>query len=177
MSFFINPYTLTKRNLVSNGDFSNLTGLTIHSGEWYGGVPASWQSESSASSAYSVKLSGGKYYANLNQLSQTEVVGNTATVFKPLYQAIAALPIQRTLTATLTVISLTGAPYSMGVALYVGPYTANNILALYNSPFDAVTRTITLVANNAPANAAFTLAVWQAGNTAPGVTDVTLYAD
>lgn len=179
MSFIIDPYRFQRTNLIQNGDFSNVSGMGVTGGGWYNGVPPMWSTESNiANAGYSVLLLEGKYYANLNTLSVTEGTSTTTTKFQPLYQEIAALPIQTTLTATWTIRSLNGYSYTMGAAFYVGAWNSNNnFVAAYTSPFDANTRTVSLVTSNFPANTLITFAMWQASNTAPGVTDLTIYAD
>jgi hypothetical protein len=178
MSFIIDPYRFQRTNLIQNGDFSNVSGMGVTGGGWYNGVPPMWSTQSNVANAgYSVLLLEGKYYANLNTLSVTEGI-TTTTKFQPLYQESAALPIQTTLTATWTIRSLNGYSYTMGAAFYVGAWNPNNnFVAVYTSPFDANTRTVSLVTSNFPANTLITFAMWQAGNTAPGVTDLTIYAD
>lgn len=179
MSLIIDSYRFQRTNLIQNGDFSNVSGMGVTGGGWYNGVPPMWSTESNiANAGYSVLLLEGKYYANLNTLSVTEGTVDVTTKFQPLYQEMSALPIQRTLTATWTIRSLNGYSYTMGAAFYEGSYNPlNNFVAVYTSPFDANTRTVTLVASNFPANTLITFAMWQVGNTAPGVTDLTIYAD
>lgn len=78
---------------VTNGSFTNLTGLANHGGGWYGGVPAGWSTATTPANAYTVLNSGGTYYANLQQL------GGTAP-FAPLRQNVGAVDITSDVTLT-----------------------------------------------------------------------------
>jgi hypothetical protein len=164
-------------NLVQNGKFSDISGMGVTGGGWYNNIPPMWATDSEiANGGYSVLLLEGKYYANLNTLSVTEGTNFVTTKFLPLYQEIAPRPTQRTLTATWTIRSLNGFPYHMGAAFYEGKLALNNFVAVYNSPLDANTRIVSLVARNFPANTLITFAMWQSGTNAPGVSDLTIYS-
>jgi hypothetical protein len=64
--------------LVTNGNFSNLTGLTFVGGGWYSGVPTGWSSNK-PDTTYSVLLTGDTYVANLAQLTRTSPAFNALT--------------------------------------------------------------------------------------------------
>jgi hypothetical protein len=173
MSLLINPYSLTRVNLVQNGDFKNVSGMP-QSGPWYGGVPPLWTSIAAGStSGFTVLNNGGVFYANLQTLSETN--SPTAPNFRPLYQVIAPIPYTRIFVATWSVVSLTGSNYFNGAAIYPNSLS-DTPLVLYSSPFDNQSRTVSMSAS-VPANTLTLLAFWQAAGTAPGITNVTLYAD
>lgn len=173
MSLLINPYSLTRVNLVKNGDFKNVSGMP-QSGPWYGGVPPLWQSISASSgSPFTVLNNSGTFYANLNTLSETN--SPTAPNFRPLYQVIAPIPYTRTFLATWSIISLNGSNYFNGAGIYPNNLSATP-LVIYASPFDNQSRTASMSVS-VPANTSTILAFWQAAGTAPGITNVTLYAD
>ncbi|NBS50248.1 MAG: hypothetical protein EBS97_06525 [Verrucomicrobia bacterium] len=54
-----------------NGDFQDLTGLTITGGGWYGGVPTGWSGSSFPGYEIYNNGAGSNFVANLNQLSKT----------------------------------------------------------------------------------------------------------
>lgn len=175
MSFVINPYAFERVNLVQNGDFSNISGMGVTGGGWYNNTPPSWLTQSTArDSGFSVLLSGGQYRANLNTLSQT--VSPTLPNFYPLYQEIASLPFERTYTAAWTISSLNNNSYFLGAALFASSL-GTAPLVIYSSPFDNATRTVSMTTNPVPANTVIIIAFWQASYTAPGITNVQLYAD
>jgi hypothetical protein len=117
-----------------------------------------------------VLLLEGKYYANLNALS------STSSAFQPLWQNIFFSSSESNFTASWTIRSLNGFPYTMGAAFYEEE-SFGAPFAVYTSPWDANTRTVSLVSGALPSYTAISFAMWQSGNTAPGVTDLTIYKD
>lgn len=76
-AFVINPYAFTK-NLVVNGDFSDVTGLTSNVANWWvRGIPAGWTAAAATAntSDFVVRLKDGRYYANLGILSREPAAG------------------------------------------------------------------------------------------------------
>ena len=59
---------------VTNGDFSDLTGLQERADGWYAGVPAGWSTTVSVegSTNYSIRKEAGDFVANVSALSQTQ---------------------------------------------------------------------------------------------------------
>jgi hypothetical protein len=169
MSFVINPYFFQNVNVVKNGDFSNVSGMGVTGGGWYNNTPPSWVTESpNRNAGYSVLQLEGKYYANLNALS-------SSSVFQPLWQNTVYSTSGSIFTATWTIRSLNGYPYTMGAAFYEED-AFDFPIATYTSPFDANTRTVSLATPALGPFALISFAMWQSGNTAPGVTDLTIYA-
>lgn len=59
---------------ITNGDFSDLSGLQEAPNGWYAGVPAGWATTASTegSTNYSLRQEGGDFVANVAALSQTQ---------------------------------------------------------------------------------------------------------
>lgn len=155
--------------VLTNGDFSNLTGLT-NAGDWYFGVPTGWGTANSSgpgTPTYSVYVGGGApSVANLSQL------GYLGGGFNPLYQAIGSL--DATGTVTLTFETRNDWTPANAISVGVGIYPASDI-GTWGSPINFATVTTTgsqtLQAANVSAGVPLAIAFWTAGGT-PGLDNV-----
>jgi len=111
---------------VTNGDFSDLTGLTYVGGPWYSGVPAGWSTDF-ADTIYTVKYTGitngaFDYVANLSQLSRT------SPNFYALYQSVGTTDYISDVTLKFDLSNINGGGYEVGAAIFQGP-NFNTLLA------------------------------------------------
>ena len=148
---------------VSNGDFSNLSGLTNTGGGWYGGVPTGWSTQAAASN-----------YTVLNGVANLQSLG-PASPFHPLYQDLGTTDSLSTITLSFDLFALTGGPYNVGVGIYntsgANPTWSGVItFGTYNT-----TGSYNLVANNVAAGTPFTVAFWNPnGFAAAGLDNVSV---
>jgi fibronectin-binding autotransporter adhesin len=149
---------------VTNGSFTNLSGLSATGGGWYGGDPAGWSSDAPAS-GYSV-LTGATNYANLQALS-------TISPFAPLRQNVGTVDITSDVTITFTLTSLSGVS-SLGSALYnlaLTPYTS--ALASTNIGSISGVSTASFTARGVSPGTALYIAFWN-GSGAAGISGVSI---
>jgi len=153
---------------VTNGSFTNLTGLVNHGGGWYGGVPAGWSTATTPANAYTVLLSGGTYYANLQQL------GGTAP-FAPLRQNVGTVDITSDVTLTFTRNTLAGTS-SLGSAIYdlaLPAYTSH--LASYDSGSITGASTVSYTARGVGPGTSLYIAFWNGSSAAAaGISGVSI---
>lgn len=148
---------------VSNGDFSNLSGLVSHGGGWYGGVPAGWSTQVT-----------GPLYTVLNGVANLQSLGPTSP-FHPLYQDLGTTDSLSTITLSFDLSALTGGDYNVGVGIYnttgANPGWAGVIA--YSGYYAA--GSYNLVATNVPANTPITVAFWNVnGFAAAGLDNVSV---
>ena len=149
---------------VSNGDFSNLSGLTDHGGGWYGGVPTGWSTQVV-----------GPNYTVLNGVANLQTLGPTSPNFHPLYQDLGTTDSLSTITLSFDLSALTGGDYNVGVGIYnttgANPTWAGVIA--YGSY--TTTGSYNLVANNVAAGTPITVAFWNPnGFAAAGLDNVSV---
>lgn len=148
---------------VSNGDFSNLSGLTDLGGGWYGGVPAGWSTQVV-----------GPSYTVLNGVANLQSLGPTSP-FQPFYQDIGTTDSLSTITLSFDLSALQGGDYNVGVGIYnttgANPGWAG-VIAL-SSYF--ATGSYNLVATNVAAGTPITVAFWNVnGYAAAGLDNVSV---
>ncbi len=83
---------------ITNGDFQDLTGLTVQGGGWYNGVPAGWSSNTTARTYNVLDWNSGNFAANLQTLSQT------SPSFAPLYQSAGLLDSASKVSLSFTIL-------------------------------------------------------------------------
>ena len=126
---------------MTNGDFSNLSGLTDLGG-WYGGVPTGWSSPNT-NPAYSV----ANTTANLQTLSNAS---------NPFYQNVGTTDAVTTITLSFQVLQLQTTPPTVTVAIYNSTGAPFLTAALASGTYGVGSHT--LVASNVPANTPITVA-------------------
>jgi autotransporter-associated beta strand protein len=149
---------------VTNGSFTNLTGLTgPTAGVWYGGVPAGWSS-AAATSSYTVRT-GGTNYANLQTL------GPSSPSFNPLRQNVGTVDITSDIILTFTQNSLSGTS-GLGSGIYdlASPSSA---LASYNSGPITSASTVSYTARGVGPGTSLYIAFWNS-LTAAGISGVSI---
>jgi autotransporter-associated beta strand protein len=110
---------------VTNGSFTNITGLSNTGGGWYGGVPAGWTSAAPVN-PYSVLNSGGTYYANLQSL------GPGGSPFITFQQNVGTVDVTSDIRLTFTQTTLSGTS-RLGSGIYdlasspLGSYDSGSI--------------------------------------------------
>jgi autotransporter-associated beta strand protein len=161
-----NPATVPSTNYqppasgqtVINGDFSDRTGMTNTTAQWFGGFPSGWSG--GKNSDFAVVSLNGATYANLGELT-------SAAPFNPITQQVGAVGVTTDVRLTFTLANLQSGSSTVGVALY-GPNRAN----LGNTSFQnagTFTFTVKRVAPGTPLEIAF----WGvAKNPAMGLTGV-----
>lgn len=154
--------------VLTNGDFSNLTGLVQQSGDWYNGAPTGWSTANSTgagSPTYSIYVGdGSQSVANLSQL------GALTSGFNPLYQYLGTMDATGTVTVNFDVLNnwTPSNPITVGAALYSGTDPTGTLL---NNGSFLSTGPQTLQATGVAAGTPITVAFWPAGGT-PGLDSV-----
>jgi hypothetical protein len=103
--------------VVTNGNFSDLTGLTYEGGPWYSGVPTGW---SGINTSYTVIYTGNPspgvftYAANLGALT------STAPNFDTLNQSVGTTDYTADVTLKFDLSNLNSNGYQVGVGIYGG---------------------------------------------------------
>jgi hypothetical protein len=148
---------------VTNGNFSDLTGLTDLGGSWYSGVPTGWFLSSGDTPGYSVVQNGAAYYANLQTLSNGS---------PNLRQNIGTLSTAADITVTFKTRSLTSIAGSIGSAIYNA--ADDSPLAVFSTPSRITGDTsVTYTARGVAAGTAVYVSFWSfVPEAAPGITDV-----
>ena len=152
---------------VTNGGFTDLTGLTPLGGPWYAGVPAGWTT-AVASTNYSVFVDGTTNYGNLDALS---FVSGT---FVPLRQNVGTVALNSTVTLSFRV----GNPFNSNVyyaAAAIYDSVNDQPLAVYQTN-GAVTgfEDATLRARGVAAGTVISLGFWTLPGYTPGITNVSV---
>ena len=159
--------------LVTNGNFSNLTGLTYEGGPWYSGVPTGW-STGKADTAYSVKYTGNPspevytYAANLSQLTAT-------SPFNALTQSVGTTDLTGAVTLKFDLADFGTTNWEVGAAIYTnnfGTLLANTSIV---NGFDGSNGigTFELTASNVASGAPLQIGFWTTGGT-PSLTNVSI---
>jgi len=138
---------------VTNGDFSDLTGLQEREDGWYAGVPAGWATTVSTegSTNYAIRKEAGEFVANVSALSQVQ------SSFVAFTQEVGQLssPAEVTLTFELK-RPWHGEAFHMGAAIYDSRSTA---YPLAGGDFTN-SGTHTLTASNVPAGTQIKIGFW-----------------
>jgi hypothetical protein len=139
---------------VTNGDFSDLTGLQGMANGWYGGVPAGWETVASTegSTNYAIRMEAGDFVANVAALSQTQ------PSFAAFEQEVGQVPVPGEVTITFDNKDSWHDPdFSMGAAVY-------DALTSVPLAFGDFTNagTHTLVASNVSAGTRLKIGFWSA---------------
>jgi autotransporter-associated beta strand protein len=143
---------------VTNGSFTNLTGLTDNGGGWYGGIPAGWSTGTTPANAYTVLLSGGTYYANLQTLG---------AAWPPFEQNVGTVNVTSDIQLTFTLATLSGSS-----SAYAAIYYGTNVS--YNS-YSANGSTYTITVRGVDTGTSVTTSFWNVNAaTAPGLTGVSI---
>ena len=156
-------------NLVVNGDFSNVSGMTSNATNWWGrAVPFGWNTNATAPATndFVIRLLNGVYYANLNILSRSaEQAGGLVPFFQNL-----VMPVTSNVTLTFFGSNPFNAnPWSLGCNI-VNQTTSTTLAttSISNTP-----QTVTLSASNVPAGNTIRINFWKgAAAHSPGITNV-----
>jgi hypothetical protein len=152
--------------LVVNPNFDDLSGLTLISSEWYGGVPFGWNSQKTDDNTYSVKSTNGVFYANLGQLSRTNP-------FETFYQDLGTLQSNDTATLNLKACALGEGQGELGIGFYnstSGALIANGGAVITAS--ESAPQTVSL-SGSGVAGTPIRLAFWYVG-TPVGIRDISV---
>jgi hypothetical protein len=147
-------FALAEENplIVTNGDFSDLSGLQERAGGWYAGVPAGWSAPESSEGTtnYAVGNQAGNLVANVSALSQTQ------PSFAAFEQEVGQLPGPGEVTVTFEIKdSWHGSDFIMGAAIY----DCLTAIPLAFSDYTS-TGTHTLVASNLSAGTRIKIGFW-----------------
>ena len=140
---------------VTNGDFSDLTGLQERADGWYAGVPAGWNTTVSVegSTNYSIRKEAGDFVANVSALSQTK------PAFEAFTQEVGRLSAPGDVTLTFEMKESWHSPdFYLGAAIYDSMSIAYP-LAVGNFTSSG---THTLTASNVPAGTQIKIGFWSA---------------
>lgn len=137
---------------ITNGDFSNLTGLGDQGGSWYSGIPTGWNG---VNTFYTIYNLGGNYIANLSQLS-------SPNPWSPFTQNIGLLDVDSDVTLYFDILGpFNPNPSSVGIAIYGVGNTGNQGI-LYNNIFnDGLNQS--LLVENIAAGTELQIAFWATG--------------
>ena len=138
---------------VTNGDFSDLTGLQERADGWYAGVPAGWSTTVAVegSTNYSIRRETGDFVANVSALSQTK------PSFVAFEQEVGRLDAPGEVTLTFELKEpWHGQPFYLGAAIY------DSLATTYALATGAFTNsgTHTVVASNVPAGTPIKIGFW-----------------
>ena len=138
---------------VTNGDFSDLTGLQERADGWYAGVPAGWSTTVAVegSTNYSVRRETGDLVANVSALSQTK------PSFVAFEQEVGRLDAPGEVTLTFELKEpWHGQPFYLGAAIY------DSLATTYALATGAFTNsgTHSVVASNVPAGTPIKIGFW-----------------
>lgn len=139
---------------VTNGDFSDLSGLQEMANGWYGGVPAGWETVAltEGSTNYAIRMEAGDLVANVAALSQTQ------PSFAAFEQEIGQVPVTGEVKVTFDNKDPWHDPdFSMGA----GVYDALTSVPLAFGDFTN-SGTHTLVASNVSAGTRIKIGFWSA---------------
>ena len=154
---------------IINGDFQDLTGLTLTTTGWYRGVPTGWSSATGDLGYNVINYNSGNLGANIQTLGPS-------APFAPLYQSAGLLDSAGKVTLTFNILGLSG-NYGIAAGIYSAnsdgsPITAFNSLAS-GSYTQASGSLQTLEALNVAAGTRVGVAFWSWAG-APGVDNVSL---
>lgn len=159
--------------IVTNGDFQDLTGLSIDiPGLWYGGVPVGWTGVNGSFTVRELNPGSptGDYVANLNVLS------TTSPSFVAFRQAVGTLDSTGIITLSLNVTDLsTGFIMSMGIFNTQNSSNYADWIALALPPGDITTTGFQTLSTAVAIDAGTPIGVafWASAG-APGIDDVTV---
>lgn len=140
---------------VTNGDFSDLTGLQERADGWYAGVPLGWSTTVSVegSTNYSIRNQTGDFVANVSALSQTQ------PSFAAFTQEVGRLSAPGEVTLTFELKESWHSPdFYLGAAIYDSMSIAYP-LAVGNFTNSG---SHTLTASNVPAGTQIKIGFWSA---------------
>jgi len=151
--------------LVTNGNFSDLTGLTSLGDPWYSGVPAGWNG---IDKTYTVEYTGSPsgvdtYIANLPQLV-------SSTPWITLNQSVGTTDVTGDVTLKFDLTGFNGSINRVGVGIYQGP-AFNAVLA--SQAYINQTGTFNLTALNVASGTPLQIAFWTDAGT-PALTAVSI---
>ena len=154
---------------IINGDFQDLTGLTVTTTGWYRGVPAGWTGYTGNLGYNVINWNSGNLGANIQTLGPS-------APFAPLYQSAGLLDSTGKVTLTFNILGLSGT-YGIAAGIYSAnsdgsPITAFNSLAS-GSYTQASGSLQTLEVLNVAAGTRVGVAFWSWAG-APGVDNVSL---
>ncbi len=95
---------------IINGDFQDLTGLTLTTTGWYRGVPTGWSSATGNLGYNVIDWNAGNLGANIQTLGP-------ASPYAPLYQSAGLLDSAGKVTLTFNILGLSGT-YGMAAGIY-----------------------------------------------------------
>ena len=95
---------------IINGDFQDLTGLTLTTTGWYRGVPTGWSSATGDLGYNVIDWNAGNLGANIQTLGP-------ASPYAPLYQSAGLLDSAGKVTLTFNILGLSGT-YGMAAGIY-----------------------------------------------------------
>ncbi|MCX6971833.1 MAG: PEP-CTERM sorting domain-containing protein [Verrucomicrobia bacterium] len=156
--------------LVTNGNFSDLTGLNYLGGPWYGGVPTGW---TGLNTNYTVIYTGNPspgvftYSANLQTLS------SISPSFSALRQYVGTMPFTGDFTLTFNLDGALGSTYQVGVALVNNAVWDSGTTIGAVQDYTNVTGIQSFTRTGIAAGTPISIGFWTTGNPA-SVTDVSI---
>ncbi len=148
--------------VVTNGDFSNLTGLAAQADGWYAGVPAGWTGNNA--STYSVYKTNSNYVANISTLY-------VHSTFTTLSQDVGVIDLAGDVTLTF---DLPGS-FGSGSVVYAAIYNAGTGKLITLNSFSTL-GTHKLVASNVAAATSIRISFWYDGAGSPALDNVSISA-
>ena len=155
---------------IINGDFQDLTGLTLTTTGWYRGVPTGWSSATGDLGYNVIDWNAGNLAANIQTL------GPISPSFAPLYQSAGLLDSAGKVTLTFNILGLSGT-YGISAGIYSANLDGTPVTSFDSLVSAAYTENSgslqTLEAFNVTAGTRVGVAFWSWAG-APGVDNVSL---
>jgi len=141
---------IVQLNSVTNGNFSDVTGMTPNGSDWFYGTIPSW-TKGRSDTQFEVNLAGANYIVNVNGTS-------TGPGANSLRQSLGVLPAIANISLSFENTGTFGATTILSAAI-----VNNSFVPIVSGAFDAV-GTYTLVATGVPAGTPINVSFWgQAG--------------
>ena len=154
---------------IINGDFQDLTGLTLTTTGWYRGVPTGWSSATGDLGYNVIDWNAGNLGANIQTLGP-------ASPYAPLYQSAGLLDSEGKVTLTFNILGISGT-YGMAAGIYRANLDGTPVTSFDSLVSAAYTENSgslqTLEAFNVAAGTRVGVAFWSWAG-APGVDNVSL---
>ena len=155
---------------IINGDFQDLTGLTVTTTGWYRGVPAGWTGYTGNLGYNVIDWNAGNLAANIQTL------GPTSPSFAPIYQSAGLLDSAGKVTLTFNILGFSGT-YGIAAGIYSANLDGTPVTSFDSLVSAAYTENSgslqTLEAFNVAAGTRVGVAFWSWAG-APGVDNVSL---
>lgn len=158
----LTPHSAIAALVVTNGNFSDVTGLTAQGGGWYQGVPVGWTGNSSAFAVFD--FGAGSFAANPSVLS------SLSSGFLPLWQTVGTVDATGPVTLKFDLVSLNGSPVDVAAAIWPNSSFTGTLASTSYTAYGS----FELTASNVAAGTPITIGFWTSPGSQPGLTNVSV---